>query len=254
MMRGWLALMACVVLTTGCVSVSPSANKWTVESRVDIQTRLGLSYMKLGRLEPASQALERALALAPNNSRANHAMALFQLRVSDRAAAEPYFAQAVDTDNDNFSAHNDFGGYLCQSGRIEEGLVQFNSALRNPYNDALYISQLGTGACYVRVLNWKEAERYFLLALVGRPKLALALYHMAKVAFSQADHLRTRAYLQRFFDTGAESAASLLLAVRNELQLKASDLVLLHANRLRAEFPESSEASDMARLMANAND
>ena len=253
-MRGWLALMACVVLTTGCVSVSPSANKWTVESRVDIQTRLGLSYMKLGRLEPASQALERALALAPNNSRANHAMALFQLRVSDRAAAEPYFAQAVDTDNDNFSAHNDFGGYLCQSGRIEEGLVQFNSALRNPYNDALYISQLGTGACYVRVLNWKEAERYFLLALVGRPKLALALYHMAKVAFSQADHLRTRAYLQRFFDTGAVSAASLLLAVRNELQLKASDLVLLHANRLRAEFPESSEASDMARLMANAND
>ena len=253
-MRGWLALMACVVLTTGCVSVSPSANKWTVESRVDIQTRLGLSYMKLGRLEPASQALERALALAPNNSRANHAMALFQLRVSDRAAAEPYFAQAVDTDNDNFSARNDFGGYLCQSGRIEEGLVQFNSALRNPYNDALYISQLGTGACYVRVLNWKEAERYFLLALVGRPKLALALYHMAKVAFSQADHLRTRAYLQRFFDTGAESAASLLLAVRNELKLKASDLVLLHANRLRAEFPESSEASDMARLMATAND
>ena len=81
--------MACVVLTTGCVSVNSSANKWTVESRVDIQTRLGLSYMKLGRLEPASLALGRALALAPNNSKANHAMALFQLRLSDRAAAEP---------------------------------------------------------------------------------------------------------------------------------------------------------------------
>jgi Tfp pilus assembly protein PilF len=126
--------------------------------------------------------------------------------------------------------------------------------LRNPYNDALYISQLGTGACYATVLNWKEAERYFLLALVDRPNLALALYQMAKVAFSQADHLRARAYLQRFFDTGTVSAASLLLAVRNELQLKASDLVLLHANRLGAEFPGSSEASDMARLMTNAND
>ena len=252
-MRGWLALIACVVLTTGCVSV-PLGNKWSVDSRVDIQTRLGLSYMKLGRLEPASQALERALALAPNNSRANHAMALFQLRVSDRAAAEPYFAQAVDTDNDNFSARNDFGGYLCQSGRMEEGLAQFDRALRNPYNDRLYISQLGAGACYVRILNWKEAEGYFFLALVGRPKLALALYQMAQVTFAQADHLRTRAYLQRFFDSGAESAASLLLAVRNELKLKASDLVLLHANRLRAEFPESSEASDMAWLMATAND
>jgi type IV pilus assembly protein PilF len=210
--------------------------------------------MKLGRLEPAALALGRALALAPNDSRANHAMALFQLRISDRAAAEPYFAQAVDTDNDNFSARNDFGGYLCQSGRMEEGLVQFDRALRNPYNDRLYISQLGAGACYVRILNWKEAEGYFFLALVGRPKLAMALYQMAEVTFAQADHLRTRAYLQRFFDTGAESAASLLLAVRNELKLQASDLVQLHADRLRTEFPTSSEASDMARLMAKAND
>jgi type IV pilus assembly protein PilF len=210
--------------------------------------------MKLGRLEPAALALGRALALAPNDSRANHAMALFQLRISDRAAAEPYFRQAVDTDNNNFSARNDFGGYLCQSGRMEEGLVQFDSALRNPYNDRLYISQLGAGACYVRILNWKEAEGYFFLALVGRPKLAMALYQMAEVTFAQADHLRTRAYLQRFFDTGAESAASLLLAVRNELKLQASDLVQLHADRLRTEFPTSSEASDMARLMAKAND
>jgi type IV pilus assembly protein PilF len=210
--------------------------------------------MKLGRLEPAALALGRALALAPNDSRANHAMALFQLRISDRAAAEPYFRQAVDTDNDNFSARNDFGGYLCQSGRMEEGLVQFDRALRNPYNDRLYISQLGAGACYVRILNWKEAEGYFFLALVGRPKLAMALYQMAEVTFAQADHLRTRAYLQRFFDTGAESAASLLLAVRNELKLQASDLVQLHADRLRTEFPTSSEASDMARLMAKAND
>ena len=252
-MRGWLALIACVVLTTGCVSV-PVGNKWSVDSRVDIQTRLGLSYMKLGRLEPAALALGRALALAPNDSRANHAMALFQLRISDRAAAEPYFAQAVDTDNDNFSARNDFGGYLCQSGRMEEGLVQFDRALRNPYNDRLYISQLGAGACYVRILNWKEAEGYLLLALVGRPKLAMALYQMAEVTFAQADHLRTRAYLQRFFDTGAGSAASLSLAVRNELKLQASDLVQLHADRLRTEFPTSSEASDMARLMAKAND
>jgi type IV pilus assembly protein PilF len=210
--------------------------------------------MKLGRLEPAALALGRALALAPNDSRANHAMALFQLRISDRAAAEPYFRQAVDTDNNNFSARNDFGGYLCQSGRMEEGLVQFDRALRNPYNDRLYISQLGAGACYVRILNWKEAEGYFFLALVGRPKLAMALYQMAEVTFAQADHLRTRAYLQRFFDTGAESAASLLLAVRNELKLQASDLVQLHADRLRTEFPTSSEASDMARLMAKAND
>ena len=252
-MRGWLALIACVVLMTGCVSV-PLGNKWTVDSRVDIQTRLGLSYMKLGRLEPAGLALGRALALAPNDSRANHAMALFQLRISDRAAAEPYFAQAVDTDNDNFSARNDFGGYLCQSGRMEEGLAQFDRALRNPYNDALYISQLGAGACYVRILSWKEAERYFLLALAGRPKLAPALYQMAEVTFAQADHLRTRAYLQRFFDTGAASAASLSLAVRNELKLEASDLVQLHANRLRAEFPQSIEAGDILQLIANAND
>ena len=253
-MRGWLALAACVVLMTGCVSVIPSASKWTIDSRVDIQTRLGLSYMQIGRLEPATQALGRALALSPGDSRANHAMALLQLRISDRTAAEPYFLQAVDADDNNFSARNDFGGYLCQSGRIEEGLAQFDNALRNPYNDALYISQLGVGACYVRILNWKAAERFFSLALAGRPQFALALYRMAEVTFAQADHLRTRAYLQRFFDTGAGSAVSLSLALRNELKLKASDLAQQYANRLRAEFPQSREASDIARLMANAND
>ena len=210
--------------------------------------------MKLGRLEPARVALGRALSLAPSDSRANHAMALLQLRISDRIAAEPYFAQAVDADNDNFSARNDFGGYLCQSGRMKEGLAQFDSALRNPYNDALYISQLGAGACYVRILDWKEAERFFALALVARPNLPLALYKMAEVTFAQADHLRTRAYLQRFFDTGASSAAGLSLAVRNERKLNATDLVQLYANRLRAKFPESSEASNIARLMVNAND
>mgnify|MGYP003325472447 FL=1 len=242
------------VLLGGCVSVNNQGGTWTTEARANLQTRLGMSYLKLGRLEPATEALAKALTISPNNSNAHHSMAILQLRLNDVEAAERHFLRAVKSDSSNYSAYNDFGGYLCKMDRIDEGLAQFRKAQNNPYNAALYISQLGAGMCYLRIAKWVEAEQLISEALKSRPKLGMALYQMGRISYARGQHFRARGYLQRLFDMDTRSAESLALAVRNELKLGAKDLVKRYAQQLRSEFPGSPESRDIDRLLTNAND
>jgi Tfp pilus assembly protein PilF len=67
------------------------------------------------------------------------------------------------------------------------------------------------------------------------------------------ENLSARAFLERYFGTGTASADSLLLAVRNEQKLRAKDLVVQYASKLRSDYPASEQVEELRAIMVGGS-
>ena len=56
-----------LMMLAGCAAVQDHPPGWDDSQRVELYTRLGLGYMKQDRLSASLEALEEALAIAPQN-------------------------------------------------------------------------------------------------------------------------------------------------------------------------------------------
>ncbi len=64
---------------------------------------------------------------------------------------------------------------------------------------------------------------------------------MAQVEFELGDNLQARAFLERYASNAPVSAASLWLGYKIETALGATAQATLYADRIRKDFPMSSE-------------
>jgi type IV pilus assembly protein PilF len=239
-----------LILVAGCTTTTtePSKPKWKPEERVDLHVKLGWGYLQRGQLEIARQELERALALDPDNSRANHIMAILQIQLKNHAGADSYFVRAVSSDPENIDVRNDYGVYLCDVSRREQGMQMFDEALASPLNRRREMTYLRAATCLMGGTDWVAAEIYLRNALDIQPRFADALYLMAQLKYREQNYMSARAHLQRYFDSGALNSKSLLLAVQVERNLGARDLESSYAKQLRLQYPKSREAKELDRV------
>ncbi len=248
----WLAVGLALILAAGCTTTKPAKPKWNPEERVDLHVKLGWGYLQRGQLEVARQELERALALDSNNSRANHIMAILQIRLKNSADAGPYFVRAVRSDPDSIDVRNDYGVYLCDLSRRKEGMQQFEEALASPLNRRREMTYLRAARCLMGGTDWPAAEIYLRNALNIQPRLSDALYLMAQLKYREQNYMSARAHLQRYFDSGALNSKALLLAVQVERSLGARDLESRYAKQLRSQYPKSQEVKQLDRAVGTA--
>ena len=237
-----------VIGLSACAGGAPPKPTWKSEDRVDVHVQLGWGYLQRDQLNIARTELEQALALDSNHSRANHIMAILQIRLKNPNVADRHFRRAVQSDPENIDAKNDYGVFLCDRGRVADGMRQFETALESPLNKRLEMTYVRAGTCLVGAADLETAERYLRAALKIDPELATALYLVARIQHESGNDLSARAHLQRFFDTGAVSSQSLLLAVQVERRLGAKDLETEYARRLKASYPNSKEAQELGAV------
>ena len=219
----WAPIIALSVTLAGCSSLLKERDAQE-EQRVEVYTQLGIGYMNQNRLASALEALEEALYIQPDDSPANHAMALLKIRLGEPDEAKTHFNLALETDPRNVAARNDFGSFLCNQGDWAAGIDNFEKARRDPFNTDVYVSQFGLGKCLLLSGEPKAAREQFREALLVQPANVAILYESAVASFELAEFLSARAFLQRLFATGQETADALLLAVRTETRLGADDL------------------------------
>ena len=199
-----------LMMLAGCTAIQDNPPGWDDSQQVELYTRLGLGYMEQDRLSASLEALEEALAIAPHDSAANHAMALLRFKLGEPAEARRRFRISVASDPGNFSARNDFGTVLCQLGAWADGIQQFRQALDDPFNTVAYRSQFGLGVCLMGVSDLIGAQDQFRAALVSRPNSSAILYQCAVVSFNLGENLSARAFLERYFGTGEASVQKIL--------------------------------------------
>ena len=94
-------------------------------------------------------------------------------------------ARAADQPFDSDANHN-YGQFLCQRKREEEGIGYFLAAVKNPLYQTPERSYMNAGVCARRRGDMAAAENYFQLALKTRPGQPQALYQLAEISFTRA--------------------------------------------------------------------
>ena len=126
--------------------------------------------------------------------------------------------------------------------------------LRDPLYPGVAEATSHAGECLLSAPDGDRtrAEDYLQRALASNPELPGALRGMARLRYAAGNYLSARGFLQRYFDVGQETPKTLLLAVRVELALNATDAARERAERLKRSFPRSSEAAELANLNSGA--
>lgn len=240
----------CVVLT-GCQIFEESPDNphdpYASLSQSDVYVQMGIQYMEQGMLETADADLRHAVDLDGGNSEAYNALGVLYGRLKRDDDAEGYFRKSLSNDAENFSARNNYGRFLCERGRREEGMAQFQQVIAAPLYQQPWIPLTNAGLCSKATNRNEEAEGFFRKALQSNPRFPPALLEMAKLSLASRQYLPARGFLQRYREVAPETPASLWLAAQTELALGARENVASYLERLRRQFPDSAEAGQAGR-------
>ncbi len=249
--HGILTLL--LVLMTACGGGSNSkpteSERKTKESAV-INVQLASGYIQRGDLEVAEQKLLKAIEHDRKYVPAYTTMAVLKSMIGDHEEAEKYYAKAIDLDPRNPELHNNYGTFLCNSGKYEQAYEEFNQALRNKFYATPETAHANLGYCLLQAdkPNFALAERHLRSALDVDPNLSSALLAMGELGLRSNKYLMARAYMQRYHAVARPSAATLWLQIQVEHALGDKAFVHKLSKTLIEEFPESPEAAKAMEL------
>ena len=150
---GFLKLVPLLLVVTlaGCASSAKrEAEQEKKEKMTETHVMLGASYLQRGQLDVAKQELEKALKQSPKNSQANNIMAVLQWRLKDYIEAERFFRQAIASDGKNPSALHNYGAFLCDRGKLDEGVRHLAVAAGNALYPYTAEVNLNAGICLMK--------------------------------------------------------------------------------------------------------
>lgn len=250
-------LAFCVALImTGCVTqpaepefkpaVSTTGNDSGERERARIHTELAAGYFEFGNFGVALEEVTIALRADPNYGPAFNVAGLVYAALKEDRQAEQNFERALSINPMDSDAHNNYGRFLCQRKREDEGIKHFMAAVRNPLYRTPERSFVNAGFCSRQRGDNKAAEDYYLQALKRAPNYAIGLYQMADLAYTQADYGSAKRYLDRLAKLVPPVPELLWLAVRVERKLGNGSAEASYAQQLRKNFPDSKEARALA--------
>ena len=242
-----LILMTLLLLLNACATEQQSqyGAESATRERARIHTELGAGYYAQRQYGIALEEFNEAIRLDANYTLAYNGLGLVQSALGEDGKAEVSFKKSIQLEPTNSESRNNYGSFLCSKGRIDESIVQFMEALKNPLYATPGLAYMNAGICSLRKNDVNSAELYLQKAIQVEPLLYQASYQLALINFNRGQYQRTRDLLQLPL-TNAPSAEMLWLAIRNERFLGDRDAEASHALELRKRFPNSEQAKALA--------
>ncbi len=246
------AIAIALLMLAGCAAGGgasgslPRARKVDAEAQAAaaLQVRLGQGYLTEGELQTARDKLKRALELDPNSVDAHTLMAVLSERINRPKVAEDFYRRAAELKPDDGAVNNNYGAFLCNSGRFEQAKPYFERAIEDPFYATPGVVLTNAGVCAVKAGEIEQAEAYLRQALEFRDGNAIALFELARVHVVKQDYLRARAFLQRY-EAGTKTLPpeALELGAVIEERIGDAEAAARYRHRLRSEFPQYTPAT-----------
>lgn len=236
-----IALVGCAGAGGGFVGQGGAKNKEAAK----LQVQMAQEYLKKGSLDVARDKLIRALELDPYSADAHTVSGLLNDTIGDMVQAELHFRRAVELQPKDGGMNNNYASFLCRQGRYAEAESVFQRAIADPYYKTPEVALANAGLCAEQAGQLDQAENYLRRALDRNPNYAGALAPMASVLHSRGDHLRARAFVQRYDASQPPTPSMLLLGVKVELALGDQRSADDYKRRLLSAFPRSQEAQSL---------
>jgi type IV pilus assembly protein PilF len=240
-----LGLGACATSSSdGPQSSEPSTTGTETQekARARIHTQLASSYYEIGNLGVALEEVKEALRADANYGPAYGIAGLVYAQLKEDRLAEQNFQRALSINPGDSDTLNNYGLFLCDRGRTDQGIKHYLAAVRNPFYATPERAYVNAGVCARRSGNVAGAEEYFQTALKLRPTQQQALYQLADMAHARGDLGTARGYLGTLAQAGVSTAEVLWLGTRVERKLGDRNAEASYARQLRNRYPNSAEA------------
>jgi len=253
-----LTLAALVaVLAAGCQTTTttvagvevPVAGKSEADprKRAEIRTELASTYYREGRLAVALEETKRAVQIDSRYAPAHGLLGLIYMDIGDRAEAEASFGRALRLEPDNSNILNNYGWFLCQTGRERESVEYFQRAAANRLYATPGLAMRNAGVCLLKVNDLDGADRALRQALELDAADPLTKFELSRLYLRRNQPDRASFYYGLLDPGSRASAPGLWLGLRiaraNGDIRRERDM----ANQLRERFPDSAEASALRR-------
>jgi type IV pilus assembly protein PilF len=228
----------------GSQSVIPqSAEESDERRRARIRLELAAGYYQQGNYNVALEELRVALTLDPMYPAAFGILGLIYMDLGDRPKADESFQRALRLAPRDADLNNNYGWYLCQTGRAKDSIGFFNLALE----DRLYTTPAkplhNAGICSLRANDLVNAEAYFRRAFQVEPANAVTNYQLALLNLNKNQFDQARFYAKRLLDNFDANSQTLYLAVCVERKAGNESAAASLAQQLRRRFSASPEAT-----------
>lgn len=222
-------------------AVSQQSAAGDAQKRAKIHTELGSLYLKDGRYAVALDEARVAIAADSAYAPAYNLLGLVHMYLNENRVAEENFARALRLAPGDPEINNNFGWFLCQTGREQASMPYFQAAIRSPLYDTPGKPMTNAGLCSLRIRDDKAAEDFLLRALRHENENVQALYWLADINYrsNRLGEARLRlADLHKLIEPNAES---LWLAVRVERRIGDREGEARFSSQLRRKFAGTPE-------------
>ena len=183
---------------------------------------LGLSYLRLGRIEEAAEQLEQATRLDPKNPFVLSNLALAYQRLGRLDDAERRAREALALDPTLADAHNNLAQILSAKGQGEAAVASYRRAIALAPGNALFHFNLGV-ALQPLPTDIHEVETCYRQALALDPRFApamsnLGLLYLREQRLDEAWGLLTRAQAASPDDPQIMTSLGLVLQKRKQYE------------------------------------
>lgn len=249
MKTGRLAGMLCAALCVGAVqaqNLGDLASQPTTgdsRSKAKIHTELGAAYFQAGNPAIALEHLDTALNANSGFYQAYSVRGLVYGSLKEYDKAERDFQRALNIAPNDPEVNNNYGWFLCDTGKERQSISYFLNALKNPLYETPGVAYTNAGTCALKSDDLDGAQHYLLQALqLSRDGGAHVRLQLAKLFYLRGNLDESRVYLSEVMrQVDSPTAEALWLAVRLERKLGNKAAESGFAAQLRGRYPTSPE-------------
>lgn len=224
--------------------LSPAEEK---RRRARIRLELAVGHYQGGNMPMALQEIDQAIRIDPDYAAAYGMRGLVFAAMNEPDKADENFRQGLRVAPRDAELNNNYGWYLCQTGRQREAIRYFDVAA----GDHTYATPAkplhNAGICLMQMGDDSAAEGYLLRAFKVDPSNAVAMYNLAELYLKRGTYDRARFYSDRLLATYQPTAETLWQGIRvarlGNNTVYASQLI----EQLRSRYPQSPEAARLGQ-------
>jgi type IV pilus assembly protein PilF len=211
------------------------------QRRAQIRLQLAVGYYEQGQLAIALDEIKQALQIDPNSADAHSVRALIYMDMGENRLAEDNFQRAMKLAPQNPDFTNNYGWFLCQTGRESQSISYFDSTLKNRAYQSPAKALNNAGVCSLRMKDAAKAEQYFKQAFQHDPGNLDTNTNLAKVYLAHGDYRQARFYINRVTKADRLTADALWTAIKVERKSGDRSAENNLAVQLRRRYPNSPE-------------
>lgn len=243
----WLQLSLSGCAATGLGATAMQAEPLTdfdepdTRKRARIRLTLASNYFEQGQTSVALDEIKQSLAADPSYTPAYVLRGLVYMRLNNSVLAEDSFQRALQINPRDGDTLQNYGWFVCESGRHAQAIQLFDRALASPTYGGRVATYLAKGICQMRAGQLIEAEASLTRSYELDAANPITGYNLADLLYRRGDHNRAQFYIRRINNGEFANAETLWLGIRVERRLGIATAVEQLAQQLGRRYPQSPQ-------------